>query len=105
VKAAVVKRSITRFAADSMHPDAAQELIREQATRAVSDLGTAAPPRIARPVTMEIAFRTSDYCELAARIDGIERSGTLTARLTDADPLAAYRSFITAVLLCRGLVE
>lgn len=105
VKAAVVKKSITRFSADSMHPHAAQELIREQAARALGELPTAAPPAIDRPTTLEISFRTSDYCELASRIAGIERAGTLSARLAGDDPLEIYRSFITAVLLCRGLVE
>jgi D-amino peptidase len=105
VRTAVVKRSVTRFAADSMHPEAARELIREQAARAITDLAAAAPPAFERPVRMEIAFRTSDHCELAARISGIERTGTLSADLTGDGPLEVYRSFITAVLLCRGLVE
>jgi D-amino peptidase len=105
VKTAVVKKSITRFAADSMHPDAAQALIKERATRALAELSTAIPPAIDRPVTVEIFFRTSDYCELASRIGGIQRTGTLSACLTGEDPLEVYRSFITAVLLCRGLVE
>lgn len=105
VKAAVVKKSITRFSADSMHPDAAQELIRTQATHALSEISTAAPPAIDRPATLEISFRTSDYCELSCRIVGIERTGALSARLTGDDPLDIFRSFITAVLLCRGLVE
>jgi D-amino peptidase len=105
VKTAVVKRSITRFAADSMHPDAARALIKEQAALALTELSTASAPAIDRPTTMEICFRTSDYCELAARIAGIERTGTLSASLASADPLELYRSFITAVLLCRGLVE
>jgi D-amino peptidase len=105
IKAAVVKKSITRFAAESLHPSVAQDLIREQARLALEELGAAAPPAIERPVTVGVSFRTSDYCELASRVAGVERTGALTATLAGEEPLEVYRQFITAVLLCRGLVE
>jgi D-amino peptidase len=54
---------------------------------------------------MEIQFRTSDYCDLAGRIQGVECTGDLSARIVMDDPLEVYRTFITVVLLCRGLVE
>jgi D-amino peptidase len=104
VRTAVVKRSVTRFAAESMHPSAACDLIREEAARAIEAL-PAEPPAVQRPITMDIAFRTSDYCELAARIAGVERTGRLSAVITGDDPLRIYQTFITVVLLCRGLVE
>ena len=104
IRAAVVKQSITRFSAESLHPEAAQQLIREQARLAIEEL--AAPePAPSATVTLGISFRSSDYCELASRIAGVERTGTLTATIAGTDPLDVYRTFITAVLLCRGLVE
>lgn len=105
VKTAVVKRSVTRFAAESLHPDAARELIRDRAREAVRDLGDVSPPDIDVPVTLGMSFRSGDYCQLAARIAGVERTGPLTATLTGEDPLWVYQTFITVVLLCRGLVE
>jgi D-amino peptidase len=105
VRAAVVKDSVTRFAANSMHPDDACALIRSEAQAAIEGLGEAAPVQITLPVTMEIQFRTSDYCDLACRISGVECTGDLTARIVLDDPLEAYQTFITVVLLCRGLVE
>lgn len=105
VKTAVVKQSITRFSANSLHPSAARDLIHDQAKLALDELPTAELPAIDRPLTLEIAFRTGDYCELASRIAGVERTGALAARITEDDPLRMYRSFITVVLLCRGLVE
>lgn len=105
VHVAVVKRSITRFAAESLHPAAACDLIRDQAKAAIENLGSAAPPRFDLPVTVDIAFRSSDYCELATRIEKVERTGDLTARIVGADPLWTFQTFITVVLLCRGLVE
>lgn len=105
IKAAVVKKSITRFAAESLHPSAAQDLIREQARLALDELSAAAAPVIERPVTLAISFRTSDYSELASRVAGVERTGPLAATITGEDPLDIYQRFITVVLLCRGLVE
>jgi D-amino peptidase len=104
VRTAVVKRSVTRFAAESLHPAAACDLIREEAALATAAIPAAAPA-FERPVTLDIAFRTSDYCELAARIAGVERTGRLSALITGADPLRIFQTFITVVLLCRGLVE
>ena len=105
IKAAVVKKSISRFAADSLHPAAAQDLIREQAQLALDELSSAAVPEIETPVTLAISFRTSDYCELATRVAGVDRTGPLAATITGDDPLEIYQRFITVVLLCRGLVE
>ncbi|MDP9844947.1 M55 family metallopeptidase [Streptosporangium lutulentum] len=105
IKAAVVKRSISRFSAESLHPAEARDLIREQARSAIEDLPTARQTAIGLPVTLGISFRSSDYCELACRIAGVERTGDLSASITGDDPLRVYQTFITVVLLCRGLVE
>jgi D-amino peptidase len=105
IEAAVVKKSVTRFAAESLHPEAARELISERAEAGLRKLADAAPPSIEVPATLGISFRSSDYCELAARIAGVERTGDLSAVITGDDPLWIYQTFITVVLLCRGLVE
>jgi D-amino peptidase len=105
IKTAVVKTSVTRFAAEALHPEAARDLIRERAREAVRDLSYASPPSIQAPVTLGMSFRSSDYCQLAARIAGVERTGALSAVLTGEDPLWVFQTFITVVLLCRGLVE
>jgi D-amino peptidase len=57
------------------------------------------------PATMRIAFRTSDYADLASRVAGVTRTGDLSAEIVEFDPLELYRTFITIVLLCRGLSE
>ena len=72
---------------------------------ALDDLTSAAPPAIEAPIRLAMSFRSSDYCELAARIAGVERTGDLTAAIVGDDPLWIYRTFVTVVLLCRGLVE
>ena len=54
---------------------------------------------------MTIDLRTSDYADLAARVAGVRRTGTLSCEITLDDPLELYKTFITVVLLCRGLTE
>ncbi len=105
IRAAVVKESITRFAAESLHPVRAQQLIREQARLAIEELPSLRQPTQDAPVTLAITFRSSDYCELASRVAGVVRDGTLSAHIVGTDPLEVYRTFVTIVLLCRGLVE
>jgi D-amino peptidase len=105
VLSAVVKESVTRFAANSMHPDQACALIFDQAVAAVESIPTALPVTIELPATMRIAFRTSDYADLASRVAGVTRTGDLSAEIVEFDPLELYRTFITVVLLCRGLSE
>jgi D-amino peptidase len=105
INVAVVKKSVTRFAAESLHPEVARDLIHQQAKTALDNLAAAAPPAIQSPIRLAMSFRSSDYCELAARIAGVERSGDLTAEIAGDDPLWIYQTFVTVVLLCRGLVE
>jgi D-amino peptidase len=105
IRSAVVKRSITRFAAESMHPAQACELIREEARLAVAGVTEVGPPAIELPATLGIRFHNTVYAELAQRIVGVTRTGDLTATITDADPLALFSTFVTLVLLCRGFVE
>ncbi len=102
---AIVKESVSRFAANSMHPRDACELIREQAFRALSSLDATQQIAISSPVTMDIKFRTSDYADLATRVAAVTRTGDLACSITLDSPLDLYRTFITVVLLCRGLNE
>ncbi len=105
INAVVVKRSVTRFAADSLHPAEACERIREAAAAAVSGLASAEPPRIELPATLEVSFHNGDLAEMATRVVGVERSGTREVRITDEDPVRLFRTFVTVVLLTRAIVE
>jgi D-amino peptidase len=105
IRKAVVKRSVTRFAADSLHPADACALIRTEARAAVEGLANARPPAIELPARLDMRFHTSDYASLAARIAGVERTGDLTAAAEGDLPLELFDTFITVVLLCRGFVE
>jgi D-amino peptidase len=116
-RAAVVKESVNRFAAESLHPRQARELIREQARLAVTALAEGAPevrelPAIDLPATLTVRFRNPDLAEMATWITGVEPAATghgggdpTLVRLTDQDPIRLYRTFVTVVLLTRGIAE
>jgi D-amino peptidase len=105
VRAAVVKTAVTRFAADSLHPEVARELIRREAAAAVSALASAELPAISLPATLDVTFRNPDLAELATWVTGVESTGAVTVAMTDDDPVRLFRRFVTTVLLTRDLAE
>jgi D-amino peptidase len=105
IEAVVVKRSITRFAAESLHPERACELIRAGAARGLARAGTAPLPAIDLPATLEVTFLTSDMAEMATWIRGVHRAGARGVSVTDDDPLRLYRSFVTIIALTRSIIE
>jgi D-amino peptidase len=105
IEAVVVKRSITRFAAESLHPTRACELIRAGAARALSRAATAALPAIELPARIEVVFLTADMAEMSTWIRGVERTATRTVAVSDENPLRLYRAFVTIINLTRAIVE
>jgi D-amino peptidase len=105
VEAVVVKRSITRFAAESVHPERACELIRAGAARALAGVAGIDLPAVKLPATLEVTFLTADMAEMATWVRGVERAGPRSATVTDDDPLRLYRTFVTLVALTRSIVE
>jgi D-amino peptidase len=105
VSSAVVKKSVSRLAADNMHPTDACDLIRAKAEEAISNLSKLSPPKIALPATIQIQFHYSDFADMATWIPGTVKTGTKTVELTDSDPLQLFRRFITTVILTRAFVE
>lgn len=107
IHTAVVKTSVTRFAADSLHPQQARELIRNTAAAAMRDvaLGQANPPQIAAPAQLHITFLTGDFAEMATWLVGVERVGARSVTITHDDPQKVFQIFVTVVALTRGIVE
>lgn len=105
VQTAVVKTAINRFAAESLHPADARELIRDRAAAAIRGLPAADLPQIALPATLRITFRNADLAELATWLDGVERVDRTTVSVRGDDPIRLFRTFVHAVLLTRELAE
>jgi D-amino peptidase len=101
VRNVVVKESLSREAALSVHPEVARERIRRGAAAAVADAGSLAPPRLTG--TLEVDLLTADMAAQAAWVRGVERAGERTVAIATDDPLSAYRAFVAVVAITRGL--
>ena len=116
-QAAVVKRSVSRFAAESLHPARATRLIAQTAREAVeallnsgrkpSDSGGKPTARIELPATLTVRLRNPDLAEMATWLERVEpdENDPTVVQLVDDDPIRLYRTFITLVLLTRGIAE
>ncbi len=101
----VVKQSIGRHAARSLHPDEACERIRAGAEQALGRAAVIPPPSIELPARLEVDWLTADMAALAAELPLVERAGERTVLIAGDEPARLYRSFVVAVALTRSLVE
>lgn len=109
-RAAVVKQSVSRFAAESLHPARATRLIEETAREAITALresGSAPAARIETPSVLTVRLRNPDLAEMATWLERVEPDSAdpTVVHLTDDDLLRLYRTFITLVVLTRGIAE
>jgi D-amino peptidase len=100
-----VKRSVSRYAAESLHPEAARALIRAGAERALRHLPPA--PTFGPETRITVTFITADMAEMAAWLRGVSlvEGEPRTVSFGGDDPLDLYRTFVTMVMLTRALVE
>ncbi|ACU73186.1 peptidase M55 D-aminopeptidase [Catenulispora acidiphila DSM 44928] len=109
-RAAVVKQSVSRFAAESLHPARATRLIEETAREAITALresGSAPAAHIETPSVLTVRLRNPDLAEMATWLERVEPDNTdpTVVHLADDDLLRLYRTFITLVVLTRGIAE
>ena len=102
-----VKRSISRYAAESLHPEVACERVQQGAHLATLQAGTVSPPVFSGDIELRVTFLTADMAEMAAWLPGVEiaTGDSRAVRFVSSQPLAVYRTFVTMVLLTRALVE
>jgi D-amino peptidase len=94
-----VKRGISRYAADSLHPTVARERIRAGAQRALAQLAERRPLTFDGPITVEMDLYFSQQADRVALIPGVERFGDRTLRFVAPDALSAYRTFVASALI------
>lgn len=82
IEAAAVKKSYSRYAAESLHPAKAQVLIRQAAKRAVERIGEFEPVAVPSELRMEIEFLRTDMADAAALVPGVERVDPRTVAYT-----------------------
>jgi D-amino peptidase len=105
IRTVPVKTSVSRYAAENLHPVAARELITDGVRAALADLEQLRPPAISLPAAIEVDFVSPDMAEQATWVRGVERTGPVTVTFADDEPLRLFRTFVTLVHLTRSLVE
>ena len=102
----VVKRGVSRHAADSVHPSVARELIAAASRRAVERTarGELETLVLAAPISVGIDFRHAGQADFAAVIPGFSRVGDRGVTYEAAEGVEAYRAFVAAVRMA-GLAD
>jgi len=97
----IVKRAVSRYAAASVHPSVAQEMLRNAAHSAVdrAKKGELALLDVGTPVVIEVDFRDGGEADMAAVIPGAERFDDRSVRFVAPDPVTAFRGFLAGLRL------
>ena len=85
VEGVAVKQGISTFAAMHLHPDKAQQLIREGAERAMGRIASATPYVLAQGVTVELEFDHQARADQAELLPGTTRTGERAISFNPAD--------------------
>jgi D-amino peptidase len=105
IEAIEVKRSVSRYAAEHLHPDVARERIRKGVASALRGANRLRFPSISMPATLDVRLMSPDMAEQATWLHGVEQVDSTSVRLTDDEPLRLFRTFMALVFLTRSLVE
>ncbi|HEX9067698.1 MAG TPA: M55 family metallopeptidase [Ktedonobacterales bacterium] len=102
-----VKRSVTRTAAESLHPAVARARIEEAAYDALTHERPGGSPQFPAQTQVEVTFLTADMAEMSAWVRGVEpvHGHARTVRFGGESLLDTFRTFVTLVALTRSLVE
>jgi D-amino peptidase len=105
IRTAVVKHTVSRMAAHSLHPHQARTVIRDAAREAVAAAADIGAPDLGPTPTLEIDVRTTDIAEAMTWVRGVERAAPRTVVIGGSDALSTFRSFAAAILLSRSVAE
>lgn len=103
VHVAEVKRSFSRYSAESLSPEESRAVIRREAAASLAAVAEAETTR--RRVEIELTFLVADMAGMAEWIRGVERTGPRTVRFSAPDGLEAYRTFYALLQLTRSIAE
>lgn len=98
-----VKRSITRFAAESLHPEEARRRIREGAHRALTARAQLAPYALGTPLGLTLSMLTTAYADAAELVPGVARLDARRVRFTATSAREMLRA-ILAITKIAGTV-
>lgn len=96
-----VKEGIGRFAANTLVPQRAQELIRENVRKALEQRSRVKPFRTPAPYRFEVDFLYSWQAEAAEMVPGVSRTSPRQVSFVQEDFLEGFRLFRALVSLAR----
>lgn len=99
VEGAVTKRAVDRFAAELLHPESAQEIIREKAETAVKNAANQKPVTLSGPITFEIQFKGPQQAKMTTTIPSVELIDPKRIRFTCNDMVTAYKHMWGCVII------
>lgn len=94
-----VKKGLTRYAADSLHPEEARERVYAGAKEAVERRAEFEPLRFDAPVVVEETLYYSQQADMVMMIPGMERIDGRTVRYESPTALDAYKTFIATAVM------
>lgn len=100
---AVVKQSVSRLAARSLHPTMARRLIHDAASKSLHRLSETPPPKLTAPFRLGVRLRNADLAEVALQVRGVHSATELEVVIEGEDALSVFRSFVGLVQITRGL--
>ena len=101
VETAVVKEGIGRYAAKSLTPEAACELIRKKARIALENRASVKPLKMDPPYRFELTYLRSYMADAGEIIPQVERTGPRTVQFEIQDYIEGYKLFRALVSLAR----
>jgi D-amino peptidase len=99
VDTVAVKDGIDMFTADCLHPQVAQDRIREATARAVAERGRFEPYRLSPPYSIGIEWNTTTIAATCALIPGVRLTASRTVEYVTRDYPEAMRVLVAMLLL------
>lgn len=101
LETAPVKAGIGRYAAKTLVPSKAQELIRQKTKIALEKRNQMKPLKISSPVKFDVDFLYSYQAEAAELIPGVKRTGGRSVSFTQNDLIDGFKLFRALISLAR----
>jgi D-amino peptidase len=99
VETAVVKEGIGRYAAKSLTPEAAQDLIEKKAKIALENRSRIEPLKLKPPYRFELTFLRSEKANWGELIPQVKRIGPRTVQFETDDYIEGYKLFRALIKL------
>jgi D-amino peptidase len=102
VPAVEVKEAVDKYTALSVHPEVAQERIREAARHAVENLSDLAPYRIETPTTLRVLWNSTSITAMCTNVPGVQRVSPREIEYTSDEYPQVYRLLRALFVLAAG---